>query len=303
MLDKGIIMEDIYLAVMNYNSENLNFIFSDQNSKELIGRITINKDISGIYDEENELYNQSSAIPIFKKYQEDLLMNINIKGVDNINNIVMSEEDNIEYKDGEYTKTKEWILETDGTNMLELLSNKMINVMKTSSNDINETYAIFGIEGARNKLIDEITTLIEFDGSYINSRHIELLVDAMTFSGILTSINRQGINRGDIGPLAKCSFEDTTDQLIKSSVFGEPDRLDGVSSNIMLGQNIKGGTNNCNILLDEDKLYKLLEEQEDQDQQGSEEIDSFSQLNSAFDNQDDNDDMCNLEDFKMNHEY
>ena len=75
------------------------------------------------------------------------------------------------------------------------------------------------MEAARTKLIGEITDLIEYDGSYINSRHIELLADTMTFSGVLISINRQGINRGDIGPLAKCSFEDTTDQLIKSSVL------------------------------------------------------------------------------------
>ena len=52
------------------------------------------------------------------------------------------------------------------------------------------------MEAARTKLIEEITDLIEYDGSYINSRHIELLADTMTFSGVLISINRQGINRG-----------------------------------------------------------------------------------------------------------
>ena len=55
------------------------------------------------------------------------------------------------------------------------------------------------------------------------------------------SIDRFGINRGNIGPLAKCSFEETTDQLFKASIFGEVDNLTGVSSNIMLGQLIKSG--------------------------------------------------------------
>ena len=73
-------------------------------------------------------------------------------------------------------------------------------------------------------------------------RHIELLCDIITNKGILSPINRQGINRGDIGPLAKCSFEDTTDQLIKAYVFGELDKLNGVSSNIMIGQKIKSVT-------------------------------------------------------------
>ena len=80
----------------------------------------------------------------------------------------------------------------------------------------------------------------------------------MTHKGLLFSINRQGINSGDIGPLAKSSFEDTTDQLIKASIFSEKDNLNGVSSNIMLGQPIKCGTGLTEILLDEDKLMEEL---------------------------------------------
>jgi DNA-directed RNA polymerase beta' subunit len=90
----------------------------------------------------------------------------------------------------------------------------------------------------------------------------------MTSKGYITSINRQGINRGDVGPLAKCSFEDTTDQLIKASIFGERDNLVGVSSNIMLGNNIPSGTGFCDIFLDEEELInnlKDLHEEDDQD--------------------------------------
>ena len=93
---------------------------------------------------------------------------------------------------------------------------------------------------------------------YINLRHIGLLCDIMTNKGILTPINRQGINIGDTGPLGKCSFEDTTDQLIKAGLYGEVDHLQGVSSNIMLGQLIHSGTGMCDILLDEEKLIDSL---------------------------------------------
>ena len=78
----------------------------------------------------------------------------------------------------------------------------------------------------------------------------------MVNKGYLSAINRQGINRGDVGPLAKCSFEDTTIQLIQAGIFGEKDKLLGVSSNIMMGQVIKAGTGMCDILLDEDKLIQ-----------------------------------------------
>ena len=50
---------------------------------------------------------------------------------------------------------------------------------------------------------------------------LKFYCDVMTNKGYLTAINRQGINRGDVGPLAKCSFEDTTDQLMKAALFGE----------------------------------------------------------------------------------
>ena len=46
------------------------------------------------------------------------------------------------------------------------------------------------------------------------------------------SIDRFGINRDrdDIGPLAKCSFEETTEQIFKASIFGEIDKLRGCIS-------------------------------------------------------------------------
>ena len=83
----------------------------------------------------------------------------------------------------------------------------------------------------------EIKEVMIGAGSYVNYRHLSLLVDIMTNRGYLMSIDRFGINRGNIGPLAKCSFEETTDQLFKASIFGEVDKLNGVSSNIYDGTN------------------------------------------------------------------
>jgi len=57
--------------------------------------------------------------------------------------------------------------------------------------------------------------------------------------------------------LAKCSFEETTDQLFKASIFGELDKLNGVSANIMMGQIAPCGTGSSEIYLDESKLMEL----------------------------------------------
>ena len=37
MLDKAITMEDIELSINKYDTGNIKFVFSDENSKELIG--------------------------------------------------------------------------------------------------------------------------------------------------------------------------------------------------------------------------------------------------------------------------
>ena len=83
----------------------------------------------------------------------------------------------------------------------------------------------------------------------------------MTSRGYLISINSQGVNSEDIGPLAKCSFENTTKELINAGLFGKYDKLQGVSSNIMMGQKIHAGTNNCEILLDERRFMELLNDE------------------------------------------
>ena len=299
ILNKGLTMEDVYLAINNYDTSNkLKFIYSDENSKVIIGRISI-KQLKTPSNEDlmNGLYDQTDVISAFKDIEQELLDNVIIKGVKNITNIVMSQESIDKLVDKEIVSSKRWILETDGTNLLDIFTSKYVDSYKTTSNDIIETYETLGIEAARNKLIEEIQGVVEYEGSYINIRHIELLCDIMTSTGILLSINRQGINRGDSGPLAKCSFEDTTDQLIKSSLFGEVDKLLGVSSNIMMGQKIKAGTNNCELLFDENKYIEEIQKLSDV----PDDIETINQnIDEMFeDDKDENYEYCNDDNFKF----
>ena len=116
----------------------------------------------------------------------------------------------------------------------------------------------------------------------------------MTSKGTLVSINRQGIKRGDVGPLAKCSFEDTTDQLIKAGIFSEKDNLKGVSSNIMMGQKIKSGTGMCDIYLDEQEMYSYNISKDNTYYENENNIDNLLNINEEGD--------CKEEDFKFSFE-
>jgi len=307
MMNKGIIMEDVYMAISKYDSDKLRFIYSDDNASEIIGRLQILTEIKGDESDINGLSSQNDVLSIIRDIEEDILHNIEIKGLKGISNIVMEDVSAKQFiKDpttGDYVCKKDldvesWILLTDGTNLVDVLNSQFVDNRNTFSNDIHEIYEILGIEAARQTIIKELDEIMQ--DSYTNKRHTELLADVMTFRGVLAPINRQGINSGDIGPLAKCSFEDTTDQLLKAALFSEVDTLNGVSSNIMVGQTVPCGTGYFDILLDEDKLinnYEKLDKQgvagiEDEDVVGSDE-DDIEQLLDA----EEEDEFCGDDNF------
>ena len=70
MIEKSIIMEDVYLSMMEYDNERIKFIFSDDNSKEIIGRVSIVTDMEGTKTELNGLLDQSDVISKFKLIEE-----------------------------------------------------------------------------------------------------------------------------------------------------------------------------------------------------------------------------------------
>ena len=184
---------------------------------------------------------------------ETTIMNLILKGVDKIKKASMSYVKTIvEHEDGEFIEKPQWVIDTTGSNLNEILGNENIDPYRTISNNIVEIYETFGIEAVRNLLLQEILDVIEYSGAYVNYRHVALLADTMTNKGFLMSIDRFGINKSDRGPLAKCSFEETPDILAKAALFGELDHINGVSSNIMMGQEVPIGTGCVDLFFDEE---------------------------------------------------
>jgi len=89
-------------------------------------------------------------------------------------------------------------------------------------------------------------------------------LDKMCHKGRTMSIDRYGINKNDIGPLAKMSFEQTEDIALRAAIFGERDPVLGVSSKVMLGAPIKAGTAFSELLFDEVTAVKFAEDTPEQ---------------------------------------
>ncbi|KAI9906323.1 hypothetical protein PsorP6_003792 [Peronosclerospora sorghi] len=128
----------------------------------------------------------------------------------------------------------EWMLDTDGTNLLDVIYYPQVDSTRTISNYIVEIIQVLGIEAVRRALLNEIRQVISFDGAYVNYRHLACLYGVMTFRGHPTAITRHGINRNDSGPLVRCSFEETVEILMDAAMFSEGDPLTVVQKIIVV---------------------------------------------------------------------
>ena len=252
----GLKMIDIYTKLNLAYDKYIDCVYSDDNADECIFRIKLTEAALKDIDDKDE-------IATIKAIEHNIVYQIILKGYKGIKKVSLNKKKYTKYNEenNKFDNIVEWVLDTDGTNLIDILANPNIDSKRTISNDIREIYDTLGIEAARNALYKELVAVTS-EGS-MNFRHMSLLIDTMTYKGQLMSIDRHGINRGDIGPLAKSSFEETTDMLINASIFAEYDKVNGVSANVMLGQQPPCGTGDSRVLIDEEHMMELLKDVED----------------------------------------
>jgi DNA-directed RNA polymerase subunit A" len=136
----------------------------------------------------------------------------------------------------------EFIIITAGTNLKKVLELDFVDPTRTVSNDIYEIAEVFGIEAARQAIIDEVFKVIEAQGLTVDIRHIMLVADTMCVSGGVKGITRYGVVSEKASVLARASFETPIKHIINAALAGEVDELDSVVENIMLNQPVPVGT-------------------------------------------------------------
>lgn len=262
IMNKHIPMSSIEIRLRQFllnNGITHTTILSDDNAYKLICRIKINN---------KSILPGQDPISYLRSLEKNLL-SVEIKGINGIDkgyirtvkkDITLSDGTIVSPFDPEYEETSKnhnhlkYLIDTNGSNLLDVLNLPYVDKYNTISNNVWEIYEIYGVEAARNCLINELNEVMEYNGTYISQRHIELLVDVMTNQGSLVSVDRHGVNKTDSGPLHRASFEETTAQITTASIFNEVDQMTGVSGNIMFGQFIPTGTNAFKIAMDLDKI-------------------------------------------------
>lgn len=164
---------------------------TDDNAPELVLRVRLMDD------------DTKDGLELIKLVMESLLHSLTLKGVAGINRVLM--------RATVHEGVEHWVLETEGTNLQEVLAMPGVDYTKTISNHVLEVLKCLGLEAARHVLLKELRKVIEFDGSYVNYRHLSVLCDSMTRAGQIMPITRHGINRTDTSFLQQCTFEETVD--------------------------------------------------------------------------------------------
>jgi DNA-directed RNA polymerase II subunit RPB1 len=247
----GLRMIDIYTRLNKIYNKYIDCVYSDDNAEECVFRIRLTE--YACKDIENK-----DEIAAIKAMEHNIVYQVLLKGYKGINKVSLNKKkyEKFNKERGEFEKIVEWVLDTDGTNLMEILANPNIDASRTISNDIREIYNVLGVEAARTALAVELTNVIG-EGA-MNYRHLSLLIDTMTYRGGLMSIDRHGINRNSSSALSKSSFEESVDMLINASIFSEYDNTSGISPQVMLGKVANCGTGNFDIVLDEEYMMELM---------------------------------------------
>jgi DNA-directed RNA polymerase II subunit RPB1 len=251
MIDRKLTMAYVAGRIAESFKTDLFVIWSEDNSEKLVIRCRVlggaDKDDDGMGAVEEDIF--------LRQLENTMLNSVSLRGVPSIRRVFLQEHDKVFHnEEGAIKTTKEWMLETDGVNLKTVMCVDGVDFTRTYSNSCVEVFNVLGIEAARGAIMKELRGVIEFDGSYVNYRHLALLCDLMTHRGTLMAITRHGINRADTGALMRCSFEETVEILMEAAAVGEKDDCHGIAENVMFGQMAPMGTGAFDVALDIDML-------------------------------------------------
>jgi DNA-directed RNA polymerase subunit A" len=164
------------------------------------------------------------------------ILQTRIKGVKGINKVIIQRRED------------EYVLVCEGSNLAELMQLEEVDYRRIRTNNIKEVESVLGIEAARTLLVEEIMNVLEEQGLDVDIRHIMLVADMMTRTGVVKAIGRHGVMASKDSPLAKAAFEITVKNLIDAAAKGEVDKLLGVTESVIVGNYIPIGTAKVGII-------------------------------------------------------
>jgi DNA-directed RNA polymerase II subunit RPB1 len=149
MADKELTMKAVAECIGDEYGSDLNVIYNDDNADKLVLRIRIMNDdetaMRSAQDEAGAAVGQEDEV-FLKRIEANMLDQLKLRGVPGVHKVYMRDVQVVEWNENEgFVRDpahKEWILDTDGSNMLAVLSVAEVDSTRTVSNDIVEVIQV-----------------------------------------------------------------------------------------------------------------------------------------------------------------
>ena len=180
-----------------------------------------------------------------------------IRGVSGIQNVdvVPIIRQTIDPVTGGIVKNSVFAIKTVGTNIYGVALHRQIDPYSIISTSIGDTYKMFGIAAARQKIISELSATVE--SAKPSVRHIQIYADVMTCTSKVTSLEQSGlVTREKNNPLLLSALADPGKHLREAAVRGKTNTIYGAAAALMVGDVPKYGTYYCNVSVNEEFVKK-----------------------------------------------
>ncbi|CAL6053543.1 DNA-directed_RNA polymerase subunit [Hexamita inflata] len=144
-----------------------------------------------------------------------------------------------------------WFVDIAGSNMdaVKGLKPAMISMDQIKCNSVWKIYLTYGVEAARNAIIQEASAVFSVYSISVDQRHLALVADYMTQLGGVRACSRNGIG-AQPHPISKASFERATHFVTEAAMFNNADGIRAPASSITVGQLSQYGTGAFDVMID-----------------------------------------------------
>lgn len=240
---KNVSLSDIVFVIQK-NFPNIYLVYTPETAKDIIIRCYMRA----------TMVKKSDVVSILKSLIEDIKITV-IRGVPGIIFTEVNKKPIIQTyiaDDGSMKTRKIYTIDTAGTNLPAVLNHPMVDKYHIQSDSILEIADIYGIEAAREKILNELKTIISATMEKGPShQHYTIYADEMTSTGYVTSIERSGLSKREMSNvLLRVSNASPVQALEDAAIKGTTDNLQGVSALLMIGQIPKFGSAYNDVMID-----------------------------------------------------
>lgn len=141
-------------------------------------------------------------------------------------------------------------LETDGSNLKELLAQPFVDSERTYCNNMYNIAELFGIEAARTYLLTSLVQTIQITGGYVHHSHLLVIAEFITNRGEPRGATFTGVSGAGVGHLSLSTLQRGGLTFTNSAFYGKTEDIRGVSASIAVGARCNIGNGSFDIACD-----------------------------------------------------